>query len=108
MRCASSTTALRRLAYKEISAAIFSTVGTFGKAVVESKIDRLVRATRYRLIDKDKVAAGSEFWRVGWIGASKSDAYVRFLMLCARADRQQPAPLQPFGDGDAGLVAVAI
>ena len=51
--------------FKEISAIFFSTVGTFGKAVVESRIDRLVRATRYRVIDKDKVAPGSEFWRVG-------------------------------------------
>lgn len=51
--------------FKEISAVFFSTVGTFGKAVVESKIDRLVRATRYRVIDKDKVTPGSEFWQVG-------------------------------------------
>lgn len=51
--------------FKEISAVFFSTVGTFGKAVVESKIDRLVRATRYRLIDKDEVEPGSELWQVG-------------------------------------------
>lgn len=51
--------------FKEISAVFFSTVGTFGKAVVESKIDRLVRATRYRLIDKDRIAPGSELWQVG-------------------------------------------
>ncbi len=51
--------------FKEVSAVFFSTVGTFGKAVVESKINRLVRATRYRLIDKDKVEPSSEFWQVG-------------------------------------------
>lgn len=51
--------------FKEISAVFFSTVGTFGKAVVESKIDRLVRATRYRVIDKDRIALGSELWQVG-------------------------------------------
>ncbi|WP_050988427.1 MULTISPECIES: hypothetical protein [Sinorhizobium] len=51
--------------FKEISAVLFSTVGTFGKAVVESKMDRLVRATRYRLIDKDKVEPGSKLWQVG-------------------------------------------
>ncbi|TCR97807.1 hypothetical protein [Rhizobium sp. BK418] len=51
--------------FKEISAVFFSTVGTFGKAVVESKIDRLVRATRYRVIDKDRIAPDSELWQLG-------------------------------------------
>lgn len=51
--------------FKEISAVFFSTVGTFGKAVVESKIDRLVRATRYRVIDKNRIAPGSKLWQVG-------------------------------------------
>ncbi|RVL76318.1 hypothetical protein CN140_28720 [Sinorhizobium meliloti] len=51
--------------FKEISAVFFSTVGTFGKAVVESKIERLVRATRYRVTDKDKVEPGSKFWQLG-------------------------------------------
>ncbi|RUU04638.1 hypothetical protein EOD23_16435, partial [Mesorhizobium sp. USDA-HM6] len=51
--------------YKEISAVFFSTVGTFGKAVVESKIERLVRATRYRVTDKDKVEPDSKFWQLG-------------------------------------------
>ncbi|KEA03028.1 MULTISPECIES: hypothetical protein [Rhizobium/Agrobacterium group] len=51
--------------FKEISAVFFSTVGTFGKAVVESKINRLVRATRYRVIDKHKIAPGSVLWQVG-------------------------------------------
>lgn len=51
--------------FKEISAVFFSTVGTFGKAVVESKIDRLVRATRYRVIDKDRIARDSKLWQVG-------------------------------------------
>lgn len=37
--------------YKEISAVIFSTTGTFGKAVVQSGIGRYVRSTRYRAID---------------------------------------------------------
>jgi len=51
--------------FKEISAVFFSTVGTFGKAVVESKINTLVRATRYRVIDKHKIAPGSVLWQVG-------------------------------------------
>ncbi|MBO0135544.1 hypothetical protein J0673_04480 [Vibrio sp. Vb2736] len=34
--------------YKEISAVIFSTTGMFGKAIVQSKIDAKVRATKYR------------------------------------------------------------
>jgi hypothetical protein len=51
--------------HKEISAVFFSTVGTFGKAVIESKIDKLVRSTRYRLIDKNKVEPNSHLWQVG-------------------------------------------
>jgi len=34
--------------YKEVSAVIFSTTGTFGKAVVESGIERTIRATYFR------------------------------------------------------------
>ncbi|WP_018984124.1 hypothetical protein [Salinimonas chungwhensis] len=34
--------------YKEVSAVIFSTTGTFGKAVVEAGIKNTIRATRYR------------------------------------------------------------
>lgn len=37
--------------YKEISAVIFSTTGTFGKAVVQSGIEHYVRSTRYRALD---------------------------------------------------------
>lgn len=33
--------------YKEVSAVFFSTTGTFGKAVIESGIKRIVRVTRY-------------------------------------------------------------
>ncbi|OMG60530.1 hypothetical protein [Brevundimonas sp. ZS04] len=51
--------------FKEISAVFFSTVGTFGKAVIESRIDRLVRSTRYRVIDRDGVEPDSERWRIG-------------------------------------------
>ena len=40
--------------YKEISAVIFSTTGIFGKAVVESGIDRFIRATHYRQMSKEK------------------------------------------------------
>ena len=38
--------------YKEISAVIFSTTGTYGKAVVASGINRIVRSTRYRQMQK--------------------------------------------------------
>lgn len=51
--------------HKEISAVFFSTVGTFGKAVVESQIDRIVRSTRYRVIDKTKIVPKSKSWKVG-------------------------------------------
>jgi hypothetical protein len=51
--------------FKEISAVFFSTVGTFGKAIVESQIERFVRSTRYRVMDKDKVESGSMLWQLG-------------------------------------------
>lgn len=51
--------------HKEISAVVFSTTGTFGKAVAESQIDRLVRSTRYRVIDKNKTGLDSQDWKVG-------------------------------------------
>ncbi|MDS7598418.1 hypothetical protein [Agrobacterium tumefaciens] len=50
---------------KEISAVFFSTVGTFGKAVVESRIEKLVRSTRYRLINKHDVEPNSKIWQIG-------------------------------------------
>jgi hypothetical protein len=37
--------------YKEISAVIFSTTGTFGKAVVQAGVANFVRATRYRQME---------------------------------------------------------
>lgn len=43
--------------YKEISAVIFSTTGTFGKAVVESGVERIVRVTKYRQFPKEEFYA---------------------------------------------------
>lgn len=37
--------------YKEVSAVIFSTTGTFGKAQLESRVEKIVRSTRYRRND---------------------------------------------------------
>ena len=37
--------------YKEISAVIFSTTGTFSKAVLQSGVARYIRSTRYRSLD---------------------------------------------------------
>jgi len=51
--------------HKEISAVFFSTTGTFGKAVAESQIDRLVRSTRYRVIDKNRIGPDSQSWKIG-------------------------------------------
>jgi hypothetical protein len=51
--------------FKEISAVIFSTVGTFGKAVVESGIDRIVRSCRYRSVEKENIAVGDHAWSLG-------------------------------------------
>ncbi|WP_259671191.1 hypothetical protein [Rhizobium sp. NZLR1b] len=51
--------------FKEISAVFFSTVGTFGKAVVESQIERLVKSTRYRVTNKDQIDPSSRLWQLG-------------------------------------------
>lgn len=51
--------------FKEISAVIFSTVGTFGKAVVESGINRIIRSTHYREISKEILPIGDRSWDVG-------------------------------------------
>lgn len=40
--------------YKEISAVIFSTTATFGKAVIQSGVERYVRSTRFRNLDVNK------------------------------------------------------
>lgn len=42
--------------FKEISAVIFSTTGTFSKAVVESGINRVIRATYYRDMSNEQFA----------------------------------------------------
>lgn len=51
--------------FKEISAVIFSTLGTFGKAVVQSGIGRIVRSCRYRSIRKDGIKVGDPTWLLG-------------------------------------------
>jgi len=51
--------------FKEISAVMFSTTGTFGKAVIESGIDRLVRSCRYRIIDRQDPRARNAAWSPG-------------------------------------------
>jgi len=38
--------------YKEISAVIFSTTGMFGKSVVQAKISKFIRATKYRQMER--------------------------------------------------------
>lgn len=40
--------------YKEISAVIFSTTGTLGKAIIESGAARLVRATRFKTMEENE------------------------------------------------------
>lgn len=51
--------------FKEISAVMFSTTGTFGKAVIESGIDRLVRSCRYRITDRQDPRARNAAWSPG-------------------------------------------
>lgn len=51
--------------FKEISAVMFSTTGTFGKAVIESGIDRLVRSCRYRVTDGQDPRARNAVWSPG-------------------------------------------
>lgn len=48
--------------FKEISAVIFSTLGTFSKAVVESGMDMIIRSTRYRVINKDDIRKDDTAW----------------------------------------------
>lgn len=51
--------------FKEISAVMFSTTGTFGKAVIESGIDRLVRSCRYRITHRRNPLAREAAWSPG-------------------------------------------
>lgn len=51
--------------FKEISAVMFSTTGTFGKAVIESGIDRLVRSCRYRITDRQDPRERNAAWSPG-------------------------------------------
>lgn len=51
--------------FAEISAVIFSTTGTFGKALIESKADKLIRATHYREINKTAIGGSTSLWRLG-------------------------------------------
>lgn len=68
--------------YKEISAVIFSTTGTFGKAVVESGINKIVRATNYREMKKKELTfvggltnIGTKFSRLGPLNYIKATRY---------------------------------
>ncbi|CED57320.1 putative uncharacterized protein [Aliivibrio wodanis] len=51
--------------YKEISAVIFSTTGMFGKAILQSKIDAMVRATKYREYSKKKFLSNKRKNKIG-------------------------------------------
>ncbi|GGN54168.1 hypothetical protein GCM10011349_29580 [Novosphingobium indicum] len=51
--------------FREISAVIFSTVGTFGKAVVESGVNKIIRSNRYRCIEKSAVGYDAAAWALG-------------------------------------------
>lgn len=51
--------------YKEISAVIFSTTGMFGKAIVESKIEAKVRATKYREYSLKKFLSNKRANKIG-------------------------------------------
>lgn len=51
--------------YSEVSAVIFSTTGTLGKAVVASGTPRLIRSTRYRFMPKSDSRIENAEWRIG-------------------------------------------
>ncbi len=51
--------------FREISAVIFSTVGTFGKAVVESSVNKIIRSNRYRCVEKSAVGYDAAAWALG-------------------------------------------
>lgn len=61
--------------YKEISAVIFSTTGTFGKAVVEAGTASLVRATRMRKIGIVEFMAKEGLDKIGRFRTQISDTY---------------------------------
>lgn len=51
--------------YKEISAVIFSTTGTFGKAVVQSGINNFIKATKYRELELTEFMAKEGIEKLG-------------------------------------------
>lgn len=51
--------------YKEISAVIFSTTGTFGKAVVQAGISNFIKATRYRELELTEFMAREGIEKMG-------------------------------------------
>lgn len=61
--------------YKEISAVIFSTTGMFGKAIVESQIDAMIRATKYREFSLKKFKANKRKNKLGLAEKSLSSTH---------------------------------
>ena len=61
--------------YKEISAVIFSTTGMFGKAIVESKIDATIRATKYREYSRKKFLSNKRQNKLGQTTKSLSKTH---------------------------------
>ena len=71
--------------YKEISAVIFSTTGTFGKAVVQSKVkNTTVRSTRYRESDLGEFISNHGLDNFGMTERklSKIDYFFRIRFSC--------------------------
>ncbi|MEY8198558.1 MAG: hypothetical protein RPS47_04900 [Colwellia sp.] len=51
--------------YKDISAVIFSTTGTFGKAIIQSNMDVMVRSTKYRQFSRKQFLSNKRKNKLG-------------------------------------------
>lgn len=68
---------------KEVSAVIFSTTGSLGKAIIESRAPRLIRSTRYREVLKACRRSRDKEWQTSksWCASKFSlDFYYKYRM----------------------------
>lgn len=73
--------------HKEISAVIFSTTGTFGKAVVEAGVSNIIRATRYRQLGIDEFKKKEGVNKLGMSHTQVSDGHDVFSMRILAGDQ---------------------
>lgn len=73
--------------HKEISAILFSTTGTFGKAVFESGVSNIIRATRYRQIDIDEFKTKEGMNKLGTEHTQVSEGHDIFSLRILAGDQ---------------------